>query len=114
MTTRAERLDPVVRQRLVCPQDHGELIDAGDELYNPRLHLAYAIDEAGIPNMLISAAREVGVVLPMGAVVAQLMASARANGDGGLDHSGLLRGVERLSGLDTAPADSASDEKGGA
>ena len=28
----------------------------------------------------------------------QLMASARANGDGGLDHSGLLRVVERLSG----------------
>jgi 2-hydroxy-3-oxopropionate reductase len=26
------------------------------------------------------------------------MASALANGDGGLDHSGLLRGVERLSG----------------
>ena len=26
------------------------------------------------------------------------MASARANGDGGLDHSALLRGVERLSG----------------
>lgn len=65
-------------------------------------------------GIVTSAAREVGVVLPMGAVVAQLMASARANGDGGLDHSGLLRGVERLSGLDTAPVDSASDEKGGA
>jgi 2-hydroxy-3-oxopropionate reductase len=26
------------------------------------------------------------------------MASARANGDGALDHSALLRGVERLSG----------------
>ncbi|BDZ60124.1 2-hydroxy-3-oxopropionate reductase [Barrientosiimonas endolithica] len=49
-------------------------------------------------GIVTSAAREVGVVLPMGAVVAQLMASARANGDGGLDHSGLLRGVERLSG----------------
>ena len=44
------------------------------------------------------AAREAGVVLPLGAVAAQLMASARANGDGGLDHSALLRGVERLSG----------------
>ena len=39
-----------------------------------------------------------GVVIPLGAVVAQLMASALANGDGGLDHSGLLLGVERLSG----------------
>ena len=36
--------------------------------------------------------------IPLGAVVAQLMASALANGDGGLDHSALLRGVERLSG----------------
>ena len=44
------------------------------------------------------AAREAGVVLPVGAIVAQLMASARASGDGGLDHSALLRGVERLAG----------------
>src|SRR5262249_53996666 len=50
-------------------------------------------------GIVTSAAREAGVVIPLGAVVAQLMASALANGDGGLDHSGLLRGVERLSGL---------------
>lgn len=49
-------------------------------------------------GIVTSAAREAGVVIPLGALVAQLMASARANGDGGLDHSGLLRGVERLSG----------------
>jgi 2-hydroxy-3-oxopropionate reductase len=49
-------------------------------------------------GIVTSAAREAGVVLPVGAIVAQLMASARACGDGGLDHSGLLRGVERLSG----------------
>jgi 2-hydroxy-3-oxopropionate reductase len=36
--------------------------------------------------------------VPLGTLVAQLMASARANGDGGLDHSALLRGVERLAG----------------
>ena len=59
MTSRAEQLDPVVRARLVCPQDLGELIDAGDELYNPRLRVAYAIDELGIPDMLISDARSV-------------------------------------------------------
>jgi 2-hydroxy-3-oxopropionate reductase len=41
------------------------------------------------------------VAVPLGGLVAQLMASARANGDGGLDHSGLLRGVERLSGRPT-------------
>jgi 2-hydroxy-3-oxopropionate reductase len=49
-------------------------------------------------GIVTSAAREAGVVIPLGAVVAQLMAAARANGDGGLDHSALLRGVERLSG----------------
>ena len=49
-------------------------------------------------GIVTSAAREAGVVLQLGAVVAQLMASARANGDGGLDHSALLRGVERASG----------------
>jgi 2-hydroxy-3-oxopropionate reductase len=52
-------------------------------------------------GIVTSAAREAGVVLPLGALVAQLMASARANGDGGLDHSALLRGVERLSGGST-------------
>jgi 2-hydroxy-3-oxopropionate reductase len=48
--------------------------------------------------IVTSAAREAGVVVPVAALVAQLMASALANGDGGLDHSGLLLGVERLSG----------------
>ncbi|BBX39159.1 2-hydroxy-3-oxopropionate reductase [Mycobacterium simiae] len=49
-------------------------------------------------GIVTSAAREAGAAIPLGAVVAQLMASALANGDGSLDHSGLLRGVERLSG----------------
>lgn len=49
-------------------------------------------------GILTSAAREVGVVTPVGALVAQLMASARANGDGSLDHSGLFRTIARLSG----------------
>jgi 2-hydroxy-3-oxopropionate reductase len=52
-------------------------------------------------GILTAAAREAGVVIPVGAVVAQLMASLRANGDGGLDHAALLRGVLRLSGRDT-------------
>ena len=51
-------------------------------------------------GIVTAAAREAGVVAPLGGLVAQLMASARANGDGGLDHSGLIRGVERLSGRD--------------
>jgi 2-hydroxy-3-oxopropionate reductase len=49
-------------------------------------------------GIVTSAAREAGAAIPLGAMVAQLMASALANGDGALDHSGLLRGVERLSG----------------
>jgi len=52
-------------------------------------------------GIITAAAREAGVVIPLGSLVAQLMASARANGDGGLDHSGLFRGVERLSGRQT-------------
>jgi len=52
-------------------------------------------------GIVTAAAREAGVVVPLGALVAQLVASARANGDGGLDHSALLRGVQRLSGQTT-------------
>ena len=52
-------------------------------------------------GIITAAAREAGVIIPLGSLVAQLMASARANGDGGLDHSGLFRGVERLSGRQT-------------
>ncbi len=59
MTTRAESIDPITRERLVCPQDHGPLIDAGDELYNPRLRVAYHIDDDGIPVMLATEARDV-------------------------------------------------------
>lgn len=49
-------------------------------------------------GILISAAREAGVVLPLGTLLAELMAALRAAGDGDLDHSALLRGVERLNG----------------
>jgi 2-hydroxy-3-oxopropionate reductase len=45
-----------------------------------------------------AAAREAGVVIPLGAVVSQLVAALVARGDGGLDHSGLLKLVEELSG----------------
>lgn len=49
-------------------------------------------------GIVIAAAREAGAVIPLGALVAELMAALRAQGDGALDHSALLRGVERLSG----------------
>ncbi len=53
-------------------------------------------------GILLDAARAAGAAVPLGAVVAQLMGALRAQGDGGLDHGALLRGVERLSGR--APA----------
>lgn len=45
-----------------------------------------------------SAAREAGVFLPLGTVVAQLMASLTAQGHGDLDHTALLHLTEMLSG----------------
>jgi 2-hydroxy-3-oxopropionate reductase len=45
-----------------------------------------------------AAAREAGVIIPLGGVVAQLMGALRAQGDGGSDHTALLKLVERLSG----------------
>ncbi|PBC47153.1 2-hydroxy-3-oxopropionate reductase [Rhodococcus sp. ACPA1] len=66
-----------------------------DRAFEPGFRIDLHHKDMGI---LTAAAREAGVVVPLGAVVGQLMASARANGDGGLDHSALLRGVERLSG----------------
>jgi 2-hydroxy-3-oxopropionate reductase len=66
-----------------------------DRSFDPGFRIALHHKDLGI---VTAAAREAGVVVPLGALVAQLMASALANGDGGLDHSGLVRGVERLSG----------------
>jgi 2-hydroxy-3-oxopropionate reductase len=66
-----------------------------DNNFPPGFRVALHHKDMGI---VTSAAREAGVVLPAGNLVATLMASALAVGDGGLDHSALLRGVERLSG----------------
>ncbi|MBY6679965.1 2-hydroxy-3-oxopropionate reductase [Rhodococcus sp. BP-316] len=66
-----------------------------DRSFEPGFRIDLHHKDLGIVG---SAAREAGVVTPMGALLAQLMASARANGDGGLDHSALFRGVEQLSG----------------
>jgi 2-hydroxy-3-oxopropionate reductase len=49
-------------------------------------------------GIVLAAAREAGVVLPLGAVTAQLMGALRAEGHGNLDHSALLLIVEQLSG----------------
>ncbi|MGV9796581.1 2-hydroxy-3-oxopropionate reductase [Mycobacterium sp. NPDC003449] len=69
-----------------------------DRSFDPGFRIELHHKDLGI---VTAAAREAGVVTPLGAVVAQLMASARANGDAGLDHSALFRGVGRLSGRPT-------------
>lgn len=52
--------------------------------------------------IVTSAAREAGVTIPLGALVAQLLGSLQSQGLGALDHSALLRVVEQLSGRTTA------------
>ncbi|TDC00469.1 2-hydroxy-3-oxopropionate reductase [Nonomuraea longispora] len=76
----------------VLNQKRGNMLD---HAFEPGFRIALHHKDMGI---VTSAAREAGVVLPLGALVAQLVAAANASGDGSLDHSALLRGVERLSG----------------
>jgi 2-hydroxy-3-oxopropionate reductase len=64
--------------------------------FSPGFRIALHDKDLGIFS---TAAREAGSVTPLGAVVAQLMSAAHAQGDGDLDHSALLRLVERLSGI---------------
>ncbi|MGY4719438.1 NAD(P)-dependent oxidoreductase [Naumannella cuiyingiana] len=49
-------------------------------------------------GIVTTAARGADVILPLGSQLAALMASARAAGDGELDHSALFRGVLRANG----------------
>jgi 2-hydroxy-3-oxopropionate reductase len=49
-------------------------------------------------GIVTAAAREAGVVIPLGSLVAQLMASLKAQGRGELDHSALFSLVAQLSG----------------
>jgi 2-hydroxy-3-oxopropionate reductase len=49
-------------------------------------------------GILISAARDADVIVPLGAHVAQLMAALRSRGHGELDHTALLLLAEELSG----------------
>lgn len=53
-------------------------------------------------GIVLTAARQKGVALPLGALTAQLVSALVAQGDGGLDHSALLRGIERLSGQEVS------------
>jgi 2-hydroxy-3-oxopropionate reductase len=49
-------------------------------------------------GIALAVAADVGVAVPVGALVGQLMAALRAQGDGKLDHTALLTLAERLSG----------------
>jgi 2-hydroxy-3-oxopropionate reductase len=49
-------------------------------------------------GIALAAAREADVALPMTGLVAQLVAAARAQGHGSLDHSALLKVIENISG----------------
>jgi 2-hydroxy-3-oxopropionate reductase len=53
-------------------------------------------------GIILDAARDAGVALPVGNLVAALIASARAQGYGQLDHSALLKVAENLAGKGSA------------
>jgi 2-hydroxy-3-oxopropionate reductase len=74
--------------------------------FQPGFRLALHHKDLGIVQ---SAAREAGVIIPLGALVSQLVAALVAQGDGALDHSGLLKGVQELSGRPLNPPTSPSN-----
>ena len=53
-------------------------------------------------GIALAAAREAGVALPVTGLIAQLIAAARAQGYGSLDHSVLLKVLENVSGKTSA------------
>ena len=65
-----------------------------DREFSPGFRLELHHKDMGI---VTTAAREAGVIIPIGAAVAQLVAATVSAGDGGLDHSGLFRLVDQLS-----------------
>ncbi|KAG4073362.1 hypothetical protein HA402_008518 [Bradysia odoriphaga] len=65
--------------------------------FAPGFRLALHNKDLGI---VTAAARSVGVTVPLGAAVAQLVNALVARGDGGLDHSGLFKLTTELSGRD--------------
>ncbi|MBD3942791.1 2-hydroxy-3-oxopropionate reductase [Microbacterium sp. NEAU-LLC] len=65
--------------------------------FGPGFRLALHNKDLGI---VTAAARQVGITVPLGSAVAQLVTSLVARGDGGLDHSGLFKLTAELSGRD--------------
>ncbi|WP_256394863.1 2-hydroxy-3-oxopropionate reductase [Kocuria sp. TGY1127_2] len=68
-----------------------------DRNFDPGFRLALHNKDMGI---VTAAAREAGVTIPLGGLVAQLVTALVARGDGSLDHSGLFRLANELSGRD--------------
>ena len=66
-----------------------------DRNFDPGFRLALHNKDMGI---VTAAAREAGVTIPLGGLVAQLVSALVARGDGGLDHSGLFKLANELSG----------------
>jgi 2-hydroxy-3-oxopropionate reductase len=66
-----------------------------DRRFTPGFRIDLHHKDMGIA---LATARDCGVSLPMTGLVAQLIAAARARGDGKLDHSALLNTIEALSG----------------
>jgi 2-hydroxy-3-oxopropionate reductase len=58
-------------------------------------------------NNVLGSARATGSALPVTALVSQLMDAASANGNGNLDHSGLLTVIENLSHVKVSEAGNA-------
>lgn len=66
-----------------------------DRQFKPGFRIDLHHKDMGIA---LATARDADVALPMTGLVAQLIAAARARGDGKLDHSALLKTIEALSG----------------
>ncbi|MEU6700254.1 2-hydroxy-3-oxopropionate reductase [Pseudonocardia sp. NPDC046786] len=79
----------------VLTQKAQKMLDAD---YAPGFRIDLHHKDMGI---IADAARAAGVVTPVGALVAQLVAATRAAGDGGSDHSALHRTIAGLSGEPT-------------
>ncbi|GAA1751167.1 MULTISPECIES: 2-hydroxy-3-oxopropionate reductase [Streptomonospora] len=62
--------------------------------FEPGFRIALHDKDMGI---VTAAAREAGVPIPMGALVAQFIGALKAQGHGGLDHSALLKLVDQLA-----------------
>lgn len=68
-----------------------------DRDFDPGFRLALHHKDMGI---VTAAAREAGVTIPLGGLVAQLVSALVSRGDGALDHSGLFKLADELSGRD--------------